>query len=63
MLDNREQKIKQLNIQLGLKDDLIQQSDLKYKATKRKLIGWKVGTYTTIGVVLVAIPVTLAILL
>ena len=44
LLDNREQKISQLNIQLGLKDDLIQQSENKYKATKRKLLGWKIGT-------------------
>lgn len=63
MLDNREEKINQLNYQLDLKDDLQRQTEINHKATKRKLLGWKIGTFTTIGVVVIAIPVTLAILL
>lgn len=63
MLENRTAKIKELDFQLGLKDELQRQTENNYKATKRKLLGWKIGTFTTIGVVVVAIPVTLAILL
>mgnify|MGYP003633804111 CR=1 FL=1 len=63
MLDNRASKIQELNLQLGLKNDLQRQTENNYKAAKRKLIGWKIGTFTTIGVVVIAIPVTLAILL
>lgn len=63
MLENRQDKIEQLNYQLDLKDQLQTQTENNYKATKRKLLGWKIGTFTTIGIVVVAIPVTLAILL
>lgn len=63
MLKNRADKIAQLQYQLDLKDQLQTQTENNYKATKRKLLGWKIGTFTTIGVVVVAIPVTLAILL
>jgi hypothetical protein len=63
MLKNRADKIEQLQYQLDLKDQLQAQTENNYKATRRKLLGWKIGTFTTIGVVVVAIPITLAILL
>lgn len=62
MLENRQKNIYELQHQLALKEELVRQTKEQEKASRRKLLGWKIGTFATIGVTLVAIPVTIYIL-
>lgn len=63
MLENRQAKILELEGQIKLHVDNTALTEQKYKVVKRRLIGWKVGTFVTIGVVVVAaIPITILIL-
>jgi len=63
IIENRNEVIKALNSQLYLKDELIKENERILKRSNRRVIGWKVGTFVTIGVVVVAIPVTVGLLL
>ena len=63
IIENRNLVIRGLNSQLTLNDELIKENERILKQSNRRLVGWKVGTFVTIGVVVVAIPVTVGLLL
>lgn len=59
MLQNREQKILGYEDQLKLKDDLQKQAIINHQITMKKLKGWKIGSLTVGGIIIVAIPITI----
>lgn len=62
MLQNREDKIKNLEEQKRLQEGIVNNYKLIEKKNKKKLLGWKIGTFTVIGVFAIALPTTIAIL-
>ena len=62
VIKQKETVIDALETKVDLHLDQIHHLEQDNKKRKNKLLAWKIGTFTTIGVTLVAIPVTIAVL-
>ena len=63
IIENQESIISEKDIQLNLKNELISNYDKQIKQSKKRVLGWKIGTFVTIGVFVVAVPTIIGILL
>jgi hypothetical protein len=62
IIDAQKEQITNLKQQIQLNNKIYIALEQSQKKKKRKLLGWKIGTFTVIGIFAIALPTTIAIM-
>lgn len=62
IIQSKDKEIQNLEAQLKYQKDITEITARERKKNKRQLLGWKIGTFTVIGIFAIALPTTIAIM-